>query len=173
MEEDYRREERRLLKFLVTSAAFFFVGTVHGVLQVVKPIRAWLDSIGSPYGGPGHLIDPLAHAHVNVVGGVVILLMAVSYYLFPRITGRRLYSYKLLEHSYWWTTIGLVGFYSTLMIFGYLQGVELLKEDFERMAELQTAYGYIIPVVANIMGIGFWIYFANVFLTFRKVRKQP
>ncbi len=172
VEEDYRSEERRLLKFLVTSAAFFFVGTVHGVLQVIKPIREWLDSIGSPYGGPGHMIDPLAHAHMNVVGGVVILLMAVSYYLFPRITGKRLYSYKLLEHSYWWTTIGLICFYSTLMIFGYLQGVELLQENFERMEELNRIYKHIIPIAANIMGIGFWIYFANVFLTFRKVRRD-
>ena len=56
---------------------------MHGMLQVMPPIRAWLDSIGSPYGGPGHMIDPLAHAHMNLVGGVVMLVMGVTYYLLP------------------------------------------------------------------------------------------
>ena len=58
-------DNQHLIKFIVASAFCFFVGTVHGVLQVIRPIRAWLDSIGSPYGGPGHMIDPLAHAHIK------------------------------------------------------------------------------------------------------------
>lgn len=52
-------EHNSLIKFLLGSAAFLFVGTVHGVLQVLPPIRAWLDSVGSPISGPGHMIDPL------------------------------------------------------------------------------------------------------------------
>ena len=74
---------RSLVKFLVVSALSLFIGTMHGMLQVMPPIRAWLDSIGSPYGGPGHMIDPLAHAHINLVGGVVMLVMGVTYYLLP------------------------------------------------------------------------------------------
>ena len=80
-----------LIKFLVTSAGFLFVGTVHGVLQVVRPIRAWLESIGTPNSNPGHLIDPLAHAHINIVGGVVLLGLALTYYLLPVLSGRPLY----------------------------------------------------------------------------------
>lgn len=169
---DYRSEEHRLLKFLVTSAAFFFVGTVHGVLQVIRPIRAWLDSIGSPYGGPGHLIDPLAHAHINVVGGVVVFLMAATYYLFPRITQKPLYSYKLVEHSFWWTSIGLIGFYSTLLVFGFWEGSLLLEGQTEQMHEVHTYYKRVIAIVATVMGMGFWIYFANVFITFKRARAR-
>ena len=58
-------ENRYLLKFVLVSSLSFFIGTVHGVLQMIPFIRSWLDSIGSPYGGPGHMIDPLAHAHIN------------------------------------------------------------------------------------------------------------
>lgn len=172
---EYRKEERRLLKFLVTSAGFLFVGTVHGVLQIMKPVREYLDSIGSPYGGPGHMIDPLAHAHINVIGGVVLLLMAITYFLFPRITGKPLYSYKLVEHTFWWTSLGLAGFYSTLLIFGFWEGSLLLADRIEEMEQVHTYYGRIIAVVATGMGVGFWIYFANVFMTYRKVRNydQP
>ena len=33
-------EDRSLIKFLLASVSFFFVGTVHGVLQIQPPIRA-------------------------------------------------------------------------------------------------------------------------------------
>ncbi|MDH5732107.1 MAG: cytochrome oxidase [Gammaproteobacteria bacterium] len=164
---NYLAEEKRLIKFLVASAACFFIGTVHGVLQVVRPIRHWLDSIGSPYGGPGHMIDPLAHAHMNVIGGVVIFLMAGTYFMLGRISQKPLYSYKLLEHTFWWTFIGILSFYSVLMVFGYLEGVALLEHGTEAQAEIHKHYGPLITISANVMGLGFWIFFFNVFKTYR------
>lgn len=164
-------EYRNLVKYLVFSSFCFFVGTVHGVLQVIRPIRAWLDSIGSPYGGPGHLIDPLAHAHINVVGGVVIFLMGASYYLLPKMGGVKIYSKRMIEHSFWWTSVGIVGFYSTLMTFGILEGRALLKDP-NLVDDIHHYYGPVIAVVSSIMGIGFWVYFTNIFLTFRKIRQQ-
>jgi len=169
---DYRSEEHRLLKFLAISSVFFFIGTVHGVLQVIRPVRAYLDSIGSPYGGPGHMIDPLAHAHINVIGGVVIILMATTYFLIPRITGKRLYSYKLVEHTFWWTSLGITGFYSTLLLFGFWEGNLLLNGAEGEMERVHGYYKPTIAIVSTVMGMGFWIYFANVYMTFRKVRKS-
>ncbi|MDT8384032.1 MAG: cbb3-type cytochrome c oxidase subunit I [Gammaproteobacteria bacterium] len=163
-------EYRRLIKFIGVSSFCLFVGTVHGVLQVIRPIRAWLDSIGSPYGGPGHLIDPLAHAHINVVGGVVVFLMGATYYLLPRMSGVSLYSQRLVEHTFWWTSLGIAGFYSTLMSFGIMEGRALL-EDPSLVAGIHRFYGPTIATVSTIMGIGFWVYFANIFLTIRKIRR--
>ncbi|MBI1195329.1 MAG: cytochrome oxidase [Gammaproteobacteria bacterium] len=160
-----------LLKFPLASATAFFIGTVHGVVQVLPPIRHWLDSIGSPYGGPGHMIDPLAHAHINVVGGVVLLCMAVTYYLFPVLSGRPLYSQRLVTHTFWWTTIGVSGFYSTLLIFGIIEGHYLLADDRAGMAAVHHYYGPIISIVSSIMGVGFWIFFTNVFMTARMLLK--
>ena len=164
-------EDADLVKYLMMSALCLFIGTVHGVLQVIRPVRAWLDSIGSPYGGPGHLIDPLAHAHINVVGGVVIFLMGASYYLLPRMSGIKLYSRRLVQHSFWWTSIGITGFYSTLMTFGILEGMALL-EDADSVEEIHRFYGPTIATVSTVMGMGFWIYFANIFLTFKKIRRS-
>jgi cytochrome c oxidase cbb3-type subunit 1 len=163
-------ESRNLVKFLAASSFCLFIGTVHGVLQVIRPVRAWLDSIGSPYGGPGHLIDPLAHAHINVVGGVVIFLMGASYYLLPKMSGVSLYSQRLVEHTFWWTVFGIAGFYSTLMSFGIMEGRALL-EDPNLVDDIHRFYGPTIGTVSTIMGIGFWVYFANIFLTIRKIRQ--
>ena len=41
------------------------------------------------------------------------------------------------------------------------------------MDEIHHYYGPTIAVVSSVMGIGFWVYFANIFLTFRKINKTP
>lgn len=170
----YTEHDKSLIKFIVTSGVCFFIGTVHGVLQVIRPIRAWLDSIGSPYGGPGHMIDPLAHAHINVVGGVVIFIMGASYYLLPRLCNTRIHSRGLVEHTYWWTTIGIAGFYSTLLIFGILEGNAMLASpgDNPSAEQIHRYYGPTISIVASIMGMGFWVYFFNLFKTAQRGRRN-
>jgi len=164
-------ENRYLAKFLITSVLSFFIGTVHGVLQVIPSIRAWLDSIGSPYGGPGHMIDPLAHAHINLVGGVTILGMAVTYYLLPKITGRPLYSKRMAEHSFWWTAIGVAVFYTALMIFGIWEGRLWLTHP-EEIPAIHRFYGPVISVAATGLAIGFWVYLANVLLSVKGLYKK-
>lgn len=164
--------EKKLVKFLLTSVFFLFIGTVHGVLQIQPPIRAWLDSIGSPYGGPGHMIDPLAHAHINLVGGVVLLCMAVTYHLLPKFSGHEICSQRLINHTFWWTTLGVCGFYSTLMVFGYIEGTLLLQNDIEGMTNVHSIYTPIIAIVSTVMGIGFWIFFINIFLTAKNIYKK-
>ncbi|MGD8567680.1 MAG: cbb3-type cytochrome c oxidase subunit I [Gammaproteobacteria bacterium] len=167
---DHSQSQPHLVKFVLASAFCFFVGTVHGVLQVMTPIRAWLDAIGSPYGGPGHMIDPLAHAHINVVGGVVVFIMGASYYLIPRMAGIAIYSRKLVNHTFWWTIIGIACFYSTLLTFGILEGQAMLNNPYTDagVQAIHRYYGPVIGTSSTILGVGFWIYFINIFLTVRK-----
>ena len=160
---------RYLLKFIITSVTSFFIGSVHGVLQLAPPIRAWLDSIGSPYGGPGHLIDPLAHAHINLIGGVMMLAMATTYYLVTTITQRPMYSIRLVQYSFWGTLIGIASFYSTLMIFGIWEGILLLASS-PMLETVHSFYGPIVAIAASIMGFGLWLFLANVAITLYKLR---
>ncbi|MBI5451048.1 MAG: cytochrome oxidase [Gammaproteobacteria bacterium] len=166
-----RNELRYLVKFPFTAAFFMFVGTIHGVLQVLPPIRHWLDSIGSPYGGPGHMIDPLAHAHINIVGGVVMMTMAAGYYLIHVISGKPV-SLRLANHSYWWLTLGVTSFYSTLLVFGSWEGYHLLHNDPQAMAEVHHYYGICISIASTVMGMGFWTFFANLFITGRRMWRE-
>ena len=165
-------EYRRLIKFLLGSAAFLFVGTVHGVVQVLPPIRAWLDSVGSPISGPGHMIDPLAHAHINVVGGLVILGMAMTYYLLTTISGKAVWSQRLVDHSFWWTALGVSGFYSTLLVFGLIEG-NLMLSNPAAMPDVHRFYAPVMSVVSTVMGMGFWIFFTNVFFTVKAIYRNP
>jgi len=161
-----------LVKFLLVSAISFFIGTLHGMLQVLPPVRAWLDSIGSPYGGPGHMIDPLAHAHINLVGGLVILAMGTSYYLLPIFSGKSIYSLRLVNQTLWWTAIGQFYFYFTQVVFGILEGNALLNDP----SELPHIHHYYGPIVAGsgiVMVIGFSIYLANIVLSLTSKNPAP
>jgi cytochrome c oxidase cbb3-type subunit 1 len=155
---------RHLLKFLLLSAFSFFVGTVHGTLQVVPPIRAWLDSIGSPYGGPGHMIDPLAHAHMNLIGGVVLLVMSTTFFLLPIFTGKKIYSIKLVDHTFWWVSVGVYSFYIIQMVFGIWEGL-LLHSSPQDIPAAHRFYGPAIAISSFTMLVGFSAYLANVLLT--------
>ena len=74
-----------ILRFVVMSAIHLLIGTVQGVMQTFPGIAQWLREAGPA----GHMIDPLAHAHINLVGGVTMGMMGIFYYLIPRVTERR------------------------------------------------------------------------------------
>lgn len=118
------------------------------------------------------MIDPLAHAHINVIGGVVIFIMGASYYLIPKMGGIRVYSRKLVNHSFWWTLLGIFGFYSTLLIFGIWEGNVLLANpgNNDPVQEIHRYYTPIIATVSTGMGIGFWVYFYNIFKTMKDAK---
>jgi len=153
-----------LIKFLVLSVVSFCIGTLHGMLQVMPPIRHWLDTIGSPYGGPGHMIDPLAHAHMNLVGGVVLLAMGVTYYLLPILSGRAIRSRRLTNATFWLTALGAYGFYFTQMGFGIAEGLALHSAP-ETIAPLHHYYGPTVALCGTVMAAGFFCYLVNIALT--------
>jgi cytochrome c oxidase cbb3-type subunit 1 len=154
----------RLSKFLVVSALSLCIGTLHGMLQVMPPIRRWLDSIGSPYGGPGHMIDPLAHAHMNLVGGVILFVMGATYYLLPIVSARTIFSQRLVDATFWFTALGAYGFYGAQMIFGIWEG-SLMQSAPEQIAAVHRYYGPTVAVAGTVMALGFFCYMVNVLST--------
>jgi len=117
------------------------------------------------------MIDPLAHAHMNLVGGVVILAMGTSYYLLPIFSGRSVYSLRLVDQSLWWTAIGQFYFYITLIVFGTLEGNALLNSPGD-LPQIHHYYGPIIAGSGIMMATGFCIYLVNIILSLVKSPKN-
>lgn len=165
-----RATDRLVAHFLVWAATFFLVGTVQGVVQVMPDVRRWIMSTG----GAGHLIDPLAHAHVNLVGGVVMVAIAVTYYLLPRVLGRPLFSGRLARLSLIGMAAGVSMWYLSMVALGLAEGNMMLERGLgfhEAKAAMQPWHtlGFVIP--ASVMGIGHWLFIVNVYLTvFRRPR---
>ncbi|NIQ08998.1 MAG: cytochrome-c oxidase, partial [Gammaproteobacteria bacterium] len=149
--------------FLVLSVIHLFIGTMQGVIQTFPGVAQWLREAGPA----GHLIDPLAHAHINLVGGVTMGMMGLFYFVIPRLLKRPVYSSVLAAGSFWFSTLGVMGFFSSLVIFGYIEG---------SMIHAGMTYGQALEVVgpihhisiitfAFLMGFGYWAFITNVLLT--------
>jgi len=87
-------------RYIKTSLAFFLTGLALGVWIM------WMSYWG---GSPGMSIVISAHTHVILIGFIIMLIMGVSYWMFPR-PAREDYRYSpnLAEINYWLVTGGTV-----------------------------------------------------------------
>ena len=160
---DARAEGYIILRFLVLSVIHLFIGTVQGVIQTFPGVAQWLREAGPA----GHLIDPLAHAHINLVGGVTMGMMGLIYYVLPKVSGRGVYSPALAGASFWLSTVGVLGFFFSLVALGIVEGNMI--HDGMTNAEALDAVGpvhhVLIIATAFLMGFGYWAFISNVLLT--------
>ena len=159
-------EANIILRFVVLSAIHLLIGTVQGVMQTFPGIAQWLREAGPA----GHMIDPLAHAHINLVGGVTMGMMGIFYYLIPRVTQRPIFSSTLSVYSFWFSTIGIAGFFSSLVILGIIEG-EMIHSGMTYGQALEAVgpiHHVLIVTFAFLMGFGYWAFISNVLLSIFK-----
>lgn len=158
---------RSMLQFFVLSVTHLFIGTIQGVIQTFPNAAQWLREAGPA----GHLIDPMAHAHINLVGGVTMGMMGLFYYVLPRLLGRPIYSRVLADTSFWFSALGVGIFYSSLVILGLIEGnmIHAGMTYAQALAAVGPIHHVMIITGAMLMGLGYWTYITNIFLTvFRK-----
>lgn len=155
-----------LAKFFVVGATGLLFGTVQGVYQVMPWSLDWLHKTGDA----GHMIDPMAHAHMNLVGGVSVAIMGLLYFFLPQMLGRPIFSFKLAKFSFWCILIGVFGFYFAAIGLGWIEGEKVLSgmsfEDAKKSMGLW--HPLLLATSASIMGLGFWSFVANILLTIRQ-----
>jgi cytochrome c oxidase cbb3-type subunit 1 len=86
--------------FIRASLAWFAIGITLGVVMAAYP--------------PWIIYRP-AHAHMNVVGWITMMVFGVGYQLLPRLFGGQLHSRTLAGVHFWLANIGLL-----LLITGFV-----------------------------------------------------
>ena len=152
-----------ILKFIVMSVTHLLIGTVQGVIQTLPEFALWIRATGPA----GHMIDPLAHAHINLVGGVTMALMGLFYYVLPKLVHRPIYSRVLSNTSFWFSTLGVMGFFSALVFFGIIEGNMILDGmTFQQALDVVGPIHHVVIITtAIVMGFGYWLFITNIFLT--------
>ncbi len=103
-----------ILKFLITSLSFYGMSTFEGPMMSVKTVNAL-----SHYTEWG-----IGHVHSGALGWVAMISIGSLYYLIPRLFGREeMYSTRLINVHFWWSTIGVVLYIAALWIAGVAQGL--------------------------------------------------
>ncbi len=157
-----------VIRFIVVSVTNLLIGTLLGVMQTFPGFGQWIRAAGAA----GHMIDPLAHAHINLVGGVTMGMMGLYYYVMPRLLSRPIYSATLSEVSFWLSTIGVGIFFSSLVILGVIEGnmIHAGMTYAQALEAVGPIHHILIITGAMLMGFGYWTFIVNVYLT---VFKKP
>ena len=159
-------DARLIVKFILMSVSCLLIGTIQGVLQTLPEFALWIRATGPA----GHMIDPLAHAHLNLVGGVTLAIMGLFYFVLPKIIHRPIYSSTLSHTSFWFSSIGIIGFFSSLVYLGVVEGNMILAGMTyqQALSAVGPIHHILIITTAIIMGLGYWLFITNIFLTIFK-----
>ena len=103
-----------VLRFLVTSVAFYGMSTFEGPLMSVRHVNSL-----------SHYTDwTIGHVHSGALGWVAFVSFGAVYYLVPRLWKREgLYSLRLVSYHFWIATIGIVLYITAMWISGIMQGL--------------------------------------------------
>lgn len=85
--------------FLKASVAWLAAGVTLGVAMAAYP--------------PLIVVRP-AHAHMNLLGFVTMMIYGVAYHVVPRFTGHQLHSRRIAGIQWWLANVGLL-----LMVIGF------------------------------------------------------
>jgi hypothetical protein len=162
-EEELGSEDMKLGKYFVAGGAFLVLGGIHMVAKNLPWAAEWL----ARGGYAGHLVRDLSNTHVMIVGGGTLIATGLCWYVLPRIVGRPLASPGLAQASFWFTALGLLVFYVALVENGIAMSNLIAHGSNYEAAKRHMGDWYRVPVGmgAGVMGLGYWCFAANVFLT--------
>src|SRR3990172_6729524 len=98
--------------FIRSAIIYLVIGSTMGVLMAVFP----------PWGPPLRT----AHAHINLLGWISMMIFGVGYHVLPRFRGKQLHSEGIATAQVIIMNIGLVGFAVFSVLFN-LYGGDLLR----------------------------------------------
>src|SRR5438105_3747320 len=162
-DDELGAHDRKTAKYFVAAAVFLALGSIHIVLKNLP----WSEEYLARTGYAGHLVRDLSNTHVMIVGGGTLLATGLCWLVLPRIVARPLASDGLAQCAFWFTVIGLVVFYVSLVGNGIAIG-RLVEHGWDyQLAKAHMGKWYKAPtgMGAGIMGPGYWCFAANVGLT--------
>ena len=156
-----------LWKFLGAGAAGLTVGTVQGVIQVQPAHADWLFRAGHA----GEWIDPISHAHVNLVTGLTMLTAGVLFYLLP-LLGAVPPSRRLANACFAALLGGSLAFYAAALYLGFHEGRLVVEGGLtpEQAEEATPLHAVLIMTGGTAMLLGFWLFLATVVRAVRPAR---
>ncbi len=99
-------------KFLMLGAVYYLLGCFQGSLEALRRMQELT-----------HFNDfVIAHSHLTVFGTFIMWAVGSAYYVWPRVTGRQLWSDKLASWHLWLTIGGFTVMAVGLTAQGFVQG---------------------------------------------------
>ena len=146
-------------KLLLVGSIWYAIVCIQGPLQSL----AWVQRVT-------HFNNwVIGHSHIAVLGFTGFIALAGMYYVLPYVTGRRVYSERLINVQYWLVLLGLLDFFVWLTAAGLIQGhVWLFGGTVYRSVPMLKPY-MVLRLAGGLMIIsGAVVGLYNVIMTLRK-----
>jgi len=146
-----------LWKFFATGAAALTVGTVQGVIQVQPANADWLYKAGHA----GEWIDPISHAHINLVTGLT-MLVAGSLFALVGSAGGVEPSRRLVNRCFYALLGGSLSFYAVTLYLGFHEGRLVVHRGLtpEQAEQATPLHPFLIMGAGIAMFAAFWLLLA-------------
>jgi hypothetical protein len=156
-----------LWKFFATGAAALTVGTVQGVIQVQPHNADWLYAAGHA----GEWIDPISHAHINLVTGLT-MLVAGAFFALVRSAGGVEPSARLVNGVFFALLGGSLSFYFSTLYLGFHEGGLVVHHGLtpEAAEEATALHPFLIMGSGIAMFAAFWLLLAVIVRSVRGSR---
>jgi cbb3-type cytochrome oxidase subunit 1 len=143
-----------LWKFFATGAAALTIGTVQGVIQVQPANADWLYKAGHA----GDWIDPISHAHVNLVTGLTMLVAGALFALVRSLGGTEP-SRRLVNTCFFALLGGSLVFYLSALYLGFHEGGLVVHHGLtpEQAEEATAIHPFLIMGSGIAMFAAFWL----------------
>jgi len=130
--------------FIRTSVIYLLIGISFGLTMAIPGGYAWLAEAGR--GQP-----TIAHAHSNLLGFMLMMVMGVAYHIFPRFSGYPIRRMWMAWANFWFCQVGTATMITAFLIRGLVP--------------------WLLPIGASVQVVGLIFFAINIFDTVRPVKK--
>ena len=140
-----------VLRMMVVSVAFYGMATFEGPAMSIKAVNAL-----------SHYTNwTVGHVHSGALGWVGYVSFGAIYCLVPWLWRKKLYSNALVEWHFWFSTLGIVLYITSMWVAGIMQG--LMWRAYNEFGFLEYAFSesvlamhpyYIIRALGGILYLG-------------------
>ena len=143
-------------KFLIMGTIMYLFGCFQGSLEALRSIQQ-----------PTHFSDfVISHSHLTVFGTFVVWSIGGLVYLWPRVWGRELWSWKLGNWSFWLITCGISTMGLVLTAAGLQQGFQWMAgTEWVSTIPPMLPYWFVRTLSGISMDIGMTLLVVNMMMT--------
>src|SRR6059058_250086 len=164
-----QKPQWHLWKFFATGVTALTVGTVQGVIQVQPANADWLYKAGHA----GEWIDPISHAHINLVTGLTMLVAGALFALVGSAGGVEP-SRRLANRCFYALLVGSLAFYAVTLYLGFHEGRLVVHRGLtpEQAEEATALHPFLIMGAGIAMFAAFWLLLAVIVHSLRVSNKR-
>ncbi len=146
-------------KFLLLGAVYYLIGCFQGSTEALLRLQQLT-----------HFNDfVIAHSHLTVFGAMVIWAVGGIYYVWPRVTGRQLWSNRLASWHLWLTISGFSIMVIGLTAQGFIQGSMLeYGVNFVDTVKEMKPWWVVRTLAGTTMDIAIFLFLVNCYMTARE-----